>query len=53
MSCITKVSVHPDGGAYEILVGADVIHTSGQRIADGLGQRRIFVITDENISGLY
>ena len=53
MSSVTKVSVHPDGGDYEIVVGTNVIQTSGQRIADLLGQRRIFVITDENIFGLY
>ena len=53
MSCFTKVSVHPDGGAYEILVGADLIHDSGQKIASLLGRRRLFVITDENIAGLY
>ncbi|MBT07358.1 MAG: 3-dehydroquinate synthase [Rhodospirillaceae bacterium] len=53
MSGFTKVSVHPDGGAYEILVGADIIRASGQQIANVLGQRRIFVITDENIANLY
>ena len=53
MSAVTRVSVHPEGGAYEIFVGADVMHSAGQRIAKALGQRQIFIITDENISLLY
>ena len=53
MSNFTKVSVHPDGAAYEILVGAGIIHAAGHKIANVLGRRRIFIITDENIAGLY
>ncbi len=53
MSRVTKVPVCPSGESYEILVGAGVVNTSGENIANVLGRRRIFVITDENVSDLY
>ena len=53
MTLATEVSVRLGSNSYDISVGEGVIELAGQKVADILGRRKIFVVTDENVSHLY
>jgi 3-dehydroquinate synthase len=53
MTLATKVPVRLGSNSYEILVGEGVVELAGQKVSDILGRRKIFLVTDENVSRLY
>jgi len=53
MTLATEVPVRLGSNSYDIVVGEGVIELAGQKVADILGRRKIFVVTDENVFRLY
>lgn len=50
---LETVAVDLPGRAYEVLIGPDLLATSGARIAPLLARPRVAVISDETVAGLH
>lgn len=53
MTHLNVVPVKLREKSYDVLVGPSLIESAGERIVDLLGPRKIFLVTDENVSQLY
>ncbi|MCI5043816.1 MAG: 3-dehydroquinate synthase [Aquisalinus sp.] len=48
-----KIYVGLDDNSYDVLVGSDLISRAGNFIAPLLRRKRIVIVTDDNVGGLY